>query len=132
MCVCVCVLLTGRFQHAVTNADVHRSAHQDGVIARCKEEEEEEEEKKRRSARTVHGRPAVLRDRGERWLTVLAAVRRRREDVEVVVQTPLVDAGLVGLGFLLPGQASASRHHGEKTTPVRALNVRKCGNPTQH
>ena len=45
MCVClwvcarVCVL-TGRFQRDVPNVDVDCSAHQNRVVARCKEEED--------------------------------------------------------------------------------------------
>lgn len=84
MCVCVCArVLTGRFQCAVTNVDVNRSARQNRVVARCKEEEEKSSERRQENTRA--------RERGPRSLTVLAGVWRRREDVEVVVQTSLVE-----------------------------------------
>lgn len=51
---------------------------------------------------------------GERSLTVLPGVRSWSEDVQVVVQASLVETGLVGLGFFLPGQSGASKHICEK------------------
>lgn len=48
--------------------------------------------------------------KGERSLTVLPGVGSWSEDVQVVVQTSLVETGLVGLGFFFPGQSGTSKH----------------------
>lgn len=87
--VCVCVL-TSWFECDIINVDIYSSAHQDCVVTRC--------QKKRRVTREEDINVCSYAVRHRRHtqasglsLTVFFGVGRRSEDVQVIVQTPLIE-----------------------------------------
>lgn len=123
LCVSVrgCVL-TSWFECDIINVDVYCSAHQDWVVTCCK---------KKNKGAYVHLYMCIHIETQEnththtRWLllTVVSRVRFWCEDVQIIVQTSLIETWLIRLCFLFPGQPSTVKHiHTKQHTQTHTDN----------